>query len=165
MNIKHLILVLIANLICVTSLAQVDAHFEVRHGAPYAIIVNHGLYPVFVSWRCVNYQTKEYRDGTVNLLGGYEQEIGPNFNWYWRTGEQFLYQVGNNTNNISFKGNNSDGYIHNGTIQLRRTISGKYDTFDFYNKRGVPYVRYGNTYYNISGSGTVTINNIKYNKP
>lgn len=107
MNLRHLIVVLVANLICATSLAQVDAHFEVRDGATFAIIVNHGSYPVAISWRCVNDQTGEYRDGSINLPGRYEQAIGPNFNWYWMPGEQFLYQVGYSQHSITFKGGNS----------------------------------------------------------
>lgn len=107
MNLRHLIVVLVANLICVTSFAQVEAHFEVRNGATYAVLVNHGSYTASVSWRCVNYQTGEFRDGSINLLAGYETVIGPNINWYWMPGEQFLYRVGNSSNGISFKGGNS----------------------------------------------------------
>ena len=65
---------------------------------------------------------------------------------------------------MSFRGN-GDGYVYQGTINLKRTISGTYDRFPLYNYRGTNYVKVGSSYINISGTGTVNINNIKYNKP
>lgn len=67
-------------------------------------------------------------------------------------------------NSPTFRGN-GDGYIYQGTIKLKRTISGTYDQFPLYNHRGTNYVKVGNSYINISGTGKVYINNIKYNKP
>ena len=67
----------------------------------------------------------------------------------------------NYNSNVSFRGNNSDGYIHKGTIRLQRVISGTYDHFDYYVKRGVGYVKYHGLYYSLSGR-YVTINNVKY---
>ena len=64
----------------------------------------------------------------------------------------------------SFRGN-GDGYVYQGIINLKRTISGTYDRFPLYNYRGTNYVKVGSSYINISGTGTVNINNIKYNKP
>ena len=64
----------------------------------------------------------------------------------------------------SFRGN-GDGYVYQGTINLKRTTSGTYDRFPLYNYRGTNYVKVGSSYINISGTGTVNINNIKYNKP
>ncbi len=63
--------------------------------------------------------------------------------------------------NVSFRGDNSDGYIHKGTIQLKRVASGTYDTFDYYVKRGIGYAKYRGVYYSLSGR-YVTINNVKY---
>lgn len=57
------------------------------------------------------------------------------------------------------------GNVYQGTINLKRTISGTYDRFPLYNYRGTNYVKVGSSYINISGTGTVNINNIKYNKP
>ena len=57
------------------------------------------------------------------------------------------------------------GNVYQETINLKRTISGTYDRFPLYNYRGTNYVKVGSSYINISGTGTVNINNIKYNKP
>lgn len=101
---RKFIVLIIASLVCATSFAQVDARFEVRNGVTYAVITNYGSYPAFVAWRCVNYQLGQYRDGSINLQGGYETVVGPNIGWIWQPGEQFLFQVGNNQHNVTFKG-------------------------------------------------------------
>jgi hypothetical protein len=68
-------------------------------------------------------------------------------------------------NAISFLGNaNSDGYIPDGTIKLERTISGTTDTFKLFSKDGHDYVLVNGSYIRVDGVGTVTINNIKYDK-
>ncbi len=67
-------------------------------------------------------------------------------------------------NSLTFR-NNGDGNVYEGTIYMNRTISGRKDSFPLYNYRGTNYVKVGNSYVNISGSGTVTINNIIYDKP
>lgn len=68
-------------------------------------------------------------------------------------------------NAISFLGNaNSDGYIPDGSIKLERTISGTTDTFKLFSKDGHDYVFVNGSYIRVDGVGTVTINNIKYDK-
>lgn len=95
---------LLAGILCTASFAQVNVRFEMRNGTTYAVISNNGAYAVPVAWRCVNYQTGEYKDGAINLQGGYETLIGPNVGWIWQVGEQLIYQVGNSQKSISFKG-------------------------------------------------------------
>lgn len=59
---------------------------------------------------------------------------------------------------------NSDGYIPNGDQTLTSTISEIHKTFKLYSKGGHDYVLYNGHYYQIDGTGTVTIGGIKYNK-
>lgn len=78
-------------------------------------------------------------------------------------GHDMLYADGHN---LSFMGGeNSDGYIHKGSIYLERTISGIEDKFEHYVKGTIDYVKVHGKYIPISGSGTVTIDHIKYDKP
>lgn len=74
-----------------------------------------------------------------------------------------------NYNNVTFRGNNppnanSDGYIPDGQVTLERTISGTTNTFKCFTKDGHDFVYKNGQYIRIDGSGTVTINNIKYDK-
>lgn len=59
---------------------------------------------------------------------------------------------------------NSDGYIPDGKQELTTTISDIHKTFKLYSKGGHKYVLYNGSYYQIDGSGTVTIGGVKYNK-
>lgn len=59
---------------------------------------------------------------------------------------------------------NSDGYIPNGHQELTSTISEIHTTFKLYSKGGHDYVLYNGRYYQIDGTGTVTIGGIKYDK-
>ena len=59
---------------------------------------------------------------------------------------------------------NSDGYIPNGHQELTSTISEIHKTFKLYSKGGHEYVLYNGRYYQIDGTGTVTIGGIKYDK-
>ena len=78
-------------------------------------------------------------------------------------GHDMLYADGYNPSFMG--GENSDGYIHKGSIYLERTISGIEDKFEHYVKGTIDYVKVHGRYVPISGSGTVTIDNIKYDKP
>lgn len=66
-----------------------------------------------------------------------------------------------NSNNVSFRGETSDGYIYKGTITLRRVLSGGRDKFDFYRKGGIGYAKYRGLFYRLDGLH-VTINGIQY---
>ena len=59
---------------------------------------------------------------------------------------------------------NSDGYIPNGHQELTSTVSEIHKTFKLYSKGGHDYVLYNGNYYQIDGTGTVTIGGIKYDK-
>lgn len=60
---------------------------------------------------------------------------------------------------------NSDGYIPDGSVTLERTLSGTEDTFKVYSKGGHKYVHLGgDRFIQVDGSGTVTINGVKYDK-
>lgn len=59
---------------------------------------------------------------------------------------------------------NSDGYIPDGKVTLTSTIGDVPETFKMYAKDGHSYALYNGHYYRIDGSGTVTINGIKYDK-
>lgn len=59
---------------------------------------------------------------------------------------------------VSFKNN---GYIHKGTISLKRVVGGTYDKFEYYVKGTIGYAKYRNTYYPLN-ERYVTINNIRY---
>lgn len=59
---------------------------------------------------------------------------------------------------------NADGYIPDGKVSLTSTISDLEDTFNLYRKDGQKYALYNGHYYRIDGTGTVTINGIKYDK-
>ena len=75
------------------------------------------------------------------------------------------YDTPDQGNAISFLGSSkSDGFIPDGTIKLERTISGTTDTFDLFTKGGHEYVKVNGCFIQIDGSGTVNINNIKYDK-
>ena len=75
------------------------------------------------------------------------------------------YDVPDQGNSISFLGNSkSDGFIPDGKVKLERTISGITDTFDLFTKGGHEYVKVNGCFIQIDGSGTVNINNIKYDK-
>ena len=70
---------------------------------------------------------------------------------------------------VNFKGitppdHNSDGYIHKGKITLESTVSEIKHSFTCYEKGGHLYVYEGGKWIQIDGSGTVRINNIKYDK-
>ena len=56
---------------------------------------------------------------------------------------------------------NSDGYTQKGTILLKRVNNGVYDSFEFYVKRGVSYVKFNGLYYSLSGQ-YVIIDKVKY---
>ena len=78
-------------------------------------------------------------------------------------GHDMLYADGSH---VSFLGGeNSDGYKHKGSVYLERTISGIEDKFEHYVKGTIDYVKVHGRYIPISGGGTVTIDNIKYDKP
>lgn len=75
------------------------------------------------------------------------------------------YDTPDQGNAISFLGSSkSDGFIPDGTIKLERTISGTTDTFALFTKGGHEYVKVNGCFIQIDGSGTVNINNIKYDK-
>ena len=59
---------------------------------------------------------------------------------------------------------NSDGYIPKGNQELTSTISENPKTFKLYSKDGHNYVLYNEKYYQIDGTGTVTIGGTKYDK-
>lgn len=59
---------------------------------------------------------------------------------------------------------NADGYIPDGHQDLTSTIAGKQETFKLYTKDNHKYVLYNGKYYQIDGTGTVTIGGIKYDK-
>ena len=59
---------------------------------------------------------------------------------------------------------NADGYIPDGSVELTSTISDIPKTFKLYSKDNHAYVLYNGKYYQIDGSGTVTIGGIKYDK-
>ena len=59
---------------------------------------------------------------------------------------------------------NSDGYIPSGHQELTSTVSEIHKTFKLYSKGGHDYVLYNGEYYQIDGTGTVTIGGIKYDK-
>lgn len=59
---------------------------------------------------------------------------------------------------------NSDGYISKGHQELTSTISEIRKTFKLYSKNGHDYVLYNGRYYQIDGTGTVTIGGIKFDK-
>lgn len=104
-SIKSILLAILFSLFAEMSFSQVYARFEYPEGVPYAVITNQGTNTVFVSWRCVNYQLGQYRDGSINLQPGYETYIGPNTGWYWQPGEELLWQVSSGSQyNISFRG-------------------------------------------------------------
>lgn len=139
---RKLFLVTALPLFCLSVSAQINAYFEVRNGEQYAVITNSGSSTVYVSWRCINYQLGQYRDGAINLKGGYETCIGPNVGWYWQPGEELIYQVsGGNTYNVSFRsdGNpphaSSDGYIYQG-----RSIKYRGNYYKLYKKNGHEFI-------------------------
>jgi len=59
---------------------------------------------------------------------------------------------------------NADGYIPRGHQELTSTVSDIHKTFKLYSKGGHDYVLYNSKYYQIDGSGTVTIGGIQYDK-
>ncbi len=89
--------------------------------------------------------------------------------------EDFLNEVmdeyHHQTDHFTFRGRdtlppnaNSDGYIPSGKQELTTTISDIDKTFKLYTKCGHKYVLYNGAYYQIDGSGTVTIGGVKYDK-
>ncbi len=56
-----------------------------------------------------------------------------------------------------------DGYIPEGKVTLE-SVNGNTKTFDSYSKNGSDYVFEDGQWKKISGSGTVTIDNVKYQK-
>lgn len=70
--------------------------------------------------------------------------------------------------NISFQHRppdaDADGYIRSGNVRLERSASGDTDTFTLYKKDGHSYVFEDGRFKQIDGTGTVNINNIKYEK-
>jgi hypothetical protein len=81
------------------------------------------------------------------------------------------YDTPDQGNEISFQGKdslppnaNKDGFSPQGSIELERTISGSTDKFKLFTKDGKKFVLFNGNYIPISGSGTVNINNIKYDK-
>ena len=169
-------------LLSLYSFAQLQGSFQYgQDGHIYFYLHNPTPYSISVNWGVNNSQTGESRQnfGVMSPNGTFI--YGPNNRWIWMENETFTVTYSNGESvywtcpqtdptvkpsNTNFKGGeNSDGYIPKGKIRLRRTISGLYDTFDLYNKRGINYVRFKGVYYKISGSGTITIDNIKYDKP
>lgn len=59
---------------------------------------------------------------------------------------------------------NSDGYIPSGHQELTSTVSDIPKTFELYSKGGHKYVLCSGKYYQIDGTGTVTIGGIRYDK-
>lgn len=80
-------------------------------------------------------------------------------NSYYRDSESTGYG-----SEISFRGKNtnSDGYIHKGSINLTRVVSGIQESFYLFNKGGVDYVATSKSgpYHRLSHR--MTINNIDY---
>jgi len=133
MEIKKTILIIVLLFTVLWAEAQVEASFENRGGYDYAVLTNYGSRTVYVKWMCVNEILNQYREGSINLMAGYETCIGPNFDWYWQPGEKFYYSTSTGYgNNISFKGGElwwgegtppnplSDGYIKTfSTVELQ----------------------------------------------
>ena len=74
-----------------------------------------------------------------------------------------------NESRLTFKGINppnyeKDGYIPKGTVRLERTVSGQKEIFDLYVKKGEEYIYEDGKWIRIDGSGTIKVNNIKYDK-
>lgn len=143
MKYKHLLLAIITTLLCINTYAQIDVRFEDRDGNTYAVITNYGDYMVQVSCRCID-PSGLYRDGIFNIMAGCEQLVGPNFQWYWRQGAQFLYRYANTQYSISFKSTHgdatppdsqTDGYIYQG-----RNVKYQGQTYKLYKKRGHYYI-------------------------
>jgi len=85
--------------------------------------------------------------------------------------DEVMNEYHNKQDHISFCGRdtlppnaNSDGYIPSGHQELTSTISDIHKTFRLYSKGGHDYVLYNGKYYQIDGTGTVTIAGIKYDK-
>ena len=147
-------------------------------GRLYLFLQNQSGYTLTFKGSVYSPLRKDGNSETCTVYPGNGIYLGPTtpWRWQWCEGDRYTITYPNGYTQTwtcpttdykgpIFRGENSDGYIPKGTINLRRTISGIYDRFDLYNKGGVNYVKYGGYYYNISGPGTVTINNIKYNKP
>ena len=111
--------------------------------------------PTFSQTRCSS--CSGYGKFRCNVCGGggvvYQQVYNPYYGFY---------------QTVSYACANCGGY---GAI-VCRTCGGygyvstpSFDRFPLYNYRGTNYVKVGSSYINISGTGTVNINNIKYNKP
>jgi len=73
--------------------------------------------------------------------------------------------------NISFTGKDTkpngadkDGFIPNGSVKLKSTISDKKEEFKVYKKDGEQYALYNGGYKKISGSGSVNIGGVKFDK-
>lgn len=61
-------------------------------------------------------------------------------------------------------GANSDGYVPDGSISLTATISDITKSFKHFTKNGQDFILYNGAYIQISGSGTVNIGGIKFDK-
>lgn len=143
-ELKSTLLTAIVLFFSIVSYAQVKATFEIRNGYVYAVLTNYNSTTAAVSWRCVNYQLGQYKDGSIYLKPGYETCIGPNVGWYWQIGENLIWQVAGVQNNISFRGSHgdatppsssSDGYIYQGYSVKYRGLS-----YKLYKKSGYKYI-------------------------
>ena len=108
---------------------------------------------VVVNERCMNC----YGYGTVTTM------YGPQI--CNQCGGQGVVSVKKKVNrgNVSFRGEDSDGYIPDGNITLERVSSGIKETFPHYYNGNIDYVKYGSSYIRVSGCGKfVTIGGVDY---
>lgn len=79
------------------------------------------------------------------------------------TGAVMVYpQPSPNSNNVVFKGDNSDGWIKDGSVTLTRVESKSTDTFDLYKKGSKRAVKSRGSYIEINSGKFVKINGIFY---
>ncbi|MBO5732024.1 MAG: hypothetical protein J6R38_00155 [Alistipes sp.] len=111
-----------------------------------------------------NYVTQAcaYCSGTGVIFMGYNYYGQPVYQACANCGGKG-YVVISTSSNVSFQGSNSDGYIYDGYIVLKRVASDKRDKFYKYRKMGSIYASPdGKNFYKYSGERTLTIGSIKY---
>lgn len=164
-----------------SSFGQIAGGFRWQNGHLYYLGGNQSPY-YSLSVTIMAYSPESGNSYTESLTvapgGGFYLGPTTSAKWYWTEGDTMtityadgreVYWVCPQTEirsspNPSFGGKNSDGFIPDGTVTLRRTISGHIDTFKCYRKGGGLYINIYGRYIRVDGSGTVTINNIKYDK-
>jgi len=148
MEIKKTILSIALLFAAFVASAQVEASFENRGGYDYAVISNYGSNTVYVEWICINESLGQSRQGSINLMAGYEICIGPNFNWKWQPGEKFYFTTNSGYGtNISFKGGElwwGEGTPPNSTtdgfIKTFSTVELQGHTYHIYKKSSTKWI-------------------------